>query len=77
MTPALIMGIASGVAELVRLGIVAANQSKEAEAIMLKNMKPTPSTSEVDEYRAAQRGDATTTPVIDLDDQDVEDDDTA
>lgn len=69
MSAALVMGIASGVAELVRLGIVAASQSKEAEAIMLKNMKPTPSSSEIDEYRAAQAG-----YVVELAEGDVEDD---
>lgn len=51
---AIVAGIAAGVAELVKMGMLAAEQSEQAVEVLVKAMKPTPSSDEVDDYREAQ-----------------------
>lgn len=53
MTGAIVAAVASGVAELVKLGIVAASSQREAEEVMIRAMRPTPSSEEVDRFDAA------------------------
>lgn len=53
--PTLAFSIAQGVAELIKVGIVAVEHRQEAEGILIKNMKMTPSSKEPDEYEAHQQ----------------------
>lgn len=48
------LGVGKGVAELVQMGILSAANAKQAEDVLVKNMKPTPSSAEVDEFRSAK-----------------------
>jgi hypothetical protein len=51
----LAINIAAGIAELVQAGIVSANKAKEAEDIMFRNMKATPSAKEIEDYQKAKK----------------------
>lgn len=53
MSAAIALAVAQGVAELVKLGIVAAQSAHEAEEVLVRAMRPTPSGEEVDRYREA------------------------
>lgn len=50
MSAAIALAVAQGVAELVKLGIVAAQSAHEAEEVLVRAMRPTPSGEEVDRY---------------------------
>lgn len=50
---AIVAGVAAGVAELVKLGIVSAQYAHEAEEVLVRAMRPTPSAEEVDRLDAA------------------------
>ncbi len=54
MSAALAAGIAAGIGELVKMGIVAATNAAQAEAVMLQNLKPTPPSTEVDDFGDAK-----------------------
>ena len=53
MSAAIALAVAQGVAELVKLGIVAAQSAHEAEEVLVRAMRPTPSDEEVERYRDA------------------------
>ena len=53
MSAAIALAVAQGVAELVKLGIVAAQSAHEAEEVLVRAMRPTPSGEEVDRYEDA------------------------
>lgn len=53
MSAAIALAVAQGVAELVKLGIVAAQSAHEAEEVLVRAMRPTPSGEEVERYGAA------------------------
>lgn len=53
MTGAIVAAVASGVAELVKLGIVAAASQREAEEVLIRAMRPTPSDEEVERFEDA------------------------
>lgn len=53
MSAAIALAVAQGVAELVKLGIVAAQSAHEAEEVLVRAMRPTPSDEEVDRYESA------------------------
>lgn len=53
MSAAITLAVAQGVAELVKLGIVAAQSAHEAEEVLVRAMRPTPSGEEVDQYEDA------------------------
>ena len=50
MSAAIALAVAQGVAELVKLGIVAAQSAHEAEEVLVRAMRPTPSDEEVKRY---------------------------
>lgn len=53
MSAAIALAVAQGVAELVKLGIVAAQSAHEAEEVLVRAMRPTPSDEEVERYEDA------------------------
>lgn len=53
MSAAIALAVAQGVAELVKLGIVSAQSAHEAEEVLVRAMRPTPSDEEVERYRDA------------------------
>lgn len=53
MSAGIVLAVAQGVAELVKLGIVAAQSAHEAEEVLVRAMRPTPSGEEVDRYEDA------------------------
>lgn len=53
MSAAIALAVAQGVAELVKLGIVAAQSAHEAEEVLVRAMRPTPSDAEVTGYETA------------------------